>query len=278
MTGLRDLSIIATPPAESRSPCRPSSTPGTKRWLREAFQRELARGGQVYFPAQRRRKHRPHARRTAGAGAGRIGIAHGRCRTRTRAGDARFPHAHQRAAVLDHHRIRHRHPNANTIIINRADKFGLAQLHQLRGRVGRSHHRAYAYLVMPDGRSITARRASAWTPSPRWTNWRRFHPGHPRPGDPRRPANCSARTRAGRWPVGFSFLHRLLERAAAPIREQLWQRRPMSMMLDRHGADVDLHVPALIPDDYLPDRARASVQSASAPPATPMPCANCRWR
>jgi transcription-repair coupling factor (superfamily II helicase) len=65
--------------------------------------------------------------------------------------------------VHDHHRDRHRHPDANTIIINRADRFGLAQLHQLRGRVGRSHHQAYAYLLTAGREADHAgQRRSAW--------------------------------------------------------------------------------------------------------------------
>ena len=62
-------------------------------------------------------------------------------------------------------------PNANTIIINRADRFGLAQLHQLRGRVGRSHHRAYAYLITPTVARSPPTPRSAWKRSPRWTSW-----------------------------------------------------------------------------------------------------------
>ena len=90
-------------------------------------------------------------------------------------------------------------PTANTIMINRADRFGLAQLHQLRGRVGRSHHRAYAYLIAPPRKALTramppsaSRRSSRWrTSAPascsRRTIWRSAAP-----------ANCSARSRAAR--------------------------------------------------------------------------------
>ena len=158
MAGLRDLSIIATPPAH-RLAVQTFVVPWDDAQLREAFQRELARGGQVYFlhndvesigRMQRELQELvPEAR---------IGIAHGQ-----------MPERELERVMLDFHKQRFNVllcttiiesgidiPNANTIVINRADKFGLAQLHQLRGRVGRSHHRAYAYLVVPDQRSITS--------------------------------------------------------------------------------------------------------------------------
>src|SRR5690606_30686280 len=127
--------------------------------LREAFQRELARGGQVYFlhndVESIGRMQRQLQELVPDA---RIGIAHGQ-----------MPERELERVMLDFHKQRVNVllcstiiesgidiPNANTIIINRADRFGLAQLHRLRGRVGRAHHRAYAYLVVPDKRSITS--------------------------------------------------------------------------------------------------------------------------
>src|SRR3546814_467074 len=127
--------------------------------LREAFERELARGGQVYFlhndVESIGRMQRQLSELVPEA---RIGIAHGQ-----------MPERELERVMLDFHKQRFNVllcstiiesgidiPNANTIIINRADRFGLAQLHQLRGRVGRSHHRAYAYLVIPDKRLISS--------------------------------------------------------------------------------------------------------------------------
>src|SRR5690606_15934140 len=158
MAGLRDLSIIATPPAH-RLAVQTFVHAWDDAMLREAFQRELARGGQVYFlhndVESIGRMQRQLQELVPDA---RIGIAHGQ-----------MPERELEKVMLDFHKQRFNVllcstisesgidiPNANTIIINRADKFGLAQLHQLRGRVGRSHHRAYAYLVVPDGRSITS--------------------------------------------------------------------------------------------------------------------------
>ncbi|TAM95851.1 MAG: transcription-repair coupling factor, partial [Rhodanobacteraceae bacterium] len=158
MNGMRDLSIIATPPA-ARMAVKTVVAQYEPALVREAFQRELARGGQVYFlhnsidtiarTARELEQLVPDAR---------IRIAHGQMS------------AHElEHTMLDFHRQRFNVlvcttiiesgidvPTANTIVIDRADRFGLAQLHQLRGRVGRSHHRAYAYLIVPDRKSMTA--------------------------------------------------------------------------------------------------------------------------
>ena len=189
MAGLRDLSIIATPPAH-RLAVQTFVVPWDDALLREAFQRELARGGQVYFlhndvesigRMQRELEELvPEAR---------IGVAHGQ-----------MPERELEQVMLDFHKQRFNVllcttiiesgidiPNANTIIMNRADRFGLAQLHQLRGRVGRSHHRAYAYLVVPDKKSITGRCAQApGSDRGDGRTRRRLHAGHARPRDPRR--------------------------------------------------------------------------------------------
>ncbi|MEJ7747362.1 MAG: transcription-repair coupling factor, partial [Luteimonas sp.] len=158
MAGLRDLAIIATPPAH-RLAVQTFVTPWDDPMLREAFQRELSRGGQVYFLHNDVESiGRMQRELEALVPEARIGIAHGQ-----------MPERELERVMLDFHKQRFNVllcttiiesgidiPNANTIIMNRADKFGLAQLHQLRGRVGRSHHRAYAYLLVPDQRSITA--------------------------------------------------------------------------------------------------------------------------
>src|SRR6185437_1014837 len=152
MSGMRDLSIIATPPA-ARMAVKTMVAQYDPALIREAFQRELARGGQVYFLHNSidtiQRTARELAELIPDA---RIRVAHGQMG------------AHELEQVmLDFHRQRFNVlvcttiiesgidvPTANTIVIDRADRFGLAQLHQLRGRVGRSHHRAYAYLIVPD--------------------------------------------------------------------------------------------------------------------------------
>ena len=171
--------------------CRPSSRQWDDALLREAFQRELARGGQVYFLHNDVESIETHGSATCSelVPEARIRIAHGQ-----------MPERELEQVMLDFHQQRFNVlvcttiiesgidiPSANTIIINRADRFGLAQLHQLRGRVGRSHHRAYAYLVVPDKKAITAdaqKRLEAHRLAGRTR--RRLHAGHARPGNPRR--------------------------------------------------------------------------------------------
>ena len=158
MSGVRDLSIIATPPAR-RMAVKTLIIPWEKAILREALQREIQRGGQVFFLHNEVRSIDRMAREVAElVPTARLAVAHGQ-----------QPERELERVMLDFYRQRFNVlvcttiiengidvPTANTIVINRADRFGLAQLHQLRGRVGRSHHRAYAYLVVPDKRSMTA--------------------------------------------------------------------------------------------------------------------------
>jgi len=157
MSGLRDLSIIATPPAR-RMAVKTLITRWDSAVIREALYRELQRGGQVFFLHNEVRSIERMAREVQElAPSARLAIAHGQ-----------LAEKELESVMLDFYRQRYNVlvcstiiesgidvPTANTIIINRADRFGLAQLHQLRGRVGRSHHRAYAYLVVPDQRSMT---------------------------------------------------------------------------------------------------------------------------
>ncbi|MHB1231259.1 MAG: transcription-repair coupling factor [Burkholderiales bacterium] len=157
MEGLRDFSVIATAP-QKRLAIKTFVHPFSDGLIREAVLRELKRGGQVYFlhnevdtilnMQEQMQKLLPEAR---------IAIAHGQMRERELEHVMRDFY-HQRFNVLLCSTIIETGidvPSANTIIMNRADKFGLAQLHQLRGRVGRSHHQAYAYLLTPQEGNIT---------------------------------------------------------------------------------------------------------------------------
>jgi len=157
MMGMRDLSIIATPPAQ-RLAVKTVITPWDAALIREAFQRELARGGQIYFLHNEVDSIERIARELAElVPESRIRIAHGQ-----------MPERALESVMIDFHHQRFNTlvcttiiesgidiPSANTILVNRADKFGLAQLHQLRGRVGRSHHRAYAYLIVPERAALS---------------------------------------------------------------------------------------------------------------------------
>ena len=157
MSGMRDLSIIATPPAKRlaiKTFVRQHNTP----LIKEAIQREIRRGGQVYFlhnavdsidrVAREIQELLPEVQ---------VAVAHGQMRERALE-DVMKQFYHQKYHVLVCTTIIETGidvPTANTIIMDRADKLGLAQLHQLRGRVGRSHHQAYAYLLTPNPKTIT---------------------------------------------------------------------------------------------------------------------------
>ncbi|KRB06845.1 transcription-repair coupling factor [Lysobacter sp. Root690] len=253
MAGLRDLSIIATPPAH-RLAVQTFVVPWDDMQLREAFQRELSRGGQVYFlhndvESIGRMKRQleelvPEAR---------IGVAHGQMAERE-----------LESVMLDFHKQRFNVllcttiiesgidiPNANTIIMNRADKFGLAQLHQLRGRVGRSHHRAYAYLVVPDKRSITSDAQKRLEAIASMDELGAGFTLATHDLEIRGAGELLGEDQSGQMAeVGFSLYTELLERAVRSIRQG---KLPDLDSTQSRGAEVELHIPALIPDDYLPD-------------------------
>ncbi|MCK7594733.1 transcription-repair coupling factor [Lysobacter sp. CAU 1642] len=253
MAGLRDLSIIATPPAH-----RLAVKTFVSQWdgaqLREAFQRELARGGQVYFLHNEVETIEKMARELGElVPEARIRIAHGQ-----------MPERELEQVMLDFHRQRFNVlvcttiiesgidiPSANTIIVNRADRFGLAQLHQLRGRVGRSHHRAYAYLVVPDKRSITG---DAQKRLEALASLEELGAGFTLAThdlEIRGAGELLGEEQSGQIAeVGFSLYTELLERAVRSIKQG---KIPDLDGTDHHGPEVELHVPALIPDDYLPD-------------------------
>ena len=155
--GLRELSIIATPPAE-RLPIKTFITEWHDSTVREAILRELRRGGQIYYV---RNEVRDIARVAESLGKlvpeAKIRIGHGQMRERELE-QMMVDFYHRRFDILVATTIIESGidvPSANTIIIDRADRFGLAQLHQMRGRVGRSHHRAYAYLLVPSRKALT---------------------------------------------------------------------------------------------------------------------------
>jgi transcription-repair coupling factor (superfamily II helicase) len=132
--------------------------------IREAVLRELKRGGQVLLPAQRGGDHRePRAKLEEILPEARIAVAHGQMPERELERVMRDFVAQRYNMLLCSTIIETGIdvPTANTIVISRADKFGLAQLHQLRGRVGRSHHQAYAYLMVPDTEGLTKQAAAA---------------------------------------------------------------------------------------------------------------------
>ncbi|MGI8559943.1 MAG: transcription-repair coupling factor [Luteimonas sp.] len=253
MAGLRDLAIIATPPAH-RLAVHTFVVPWDDALLREAFQRELARGGQVYFLHNDVESiGRMQRELEALVPEARIGVAHGQ-----------MPERELERVMLDFHKQRFNVllcttiiesgidiPNANTIVMNRADKFGLAQMHQLRGRVGRSHHRAYAYLVVPDRRSISSDARKRLEAIAAMDELGAGFTLATHDLEIRGAGELLGEDQSGQMAeVGFSLYIELLERAVRAIKRG---ELPDLDAAHDHGADVTLHVPALIPEDYLPD-------------------------
>ena len=156
--GLRDISIIATPP-ENRLNIKTFFREFNMGMIKEAIERERMRGGQIYFIHNDIATLQAQADALQEAMPGlKIAVANGRT-PKNELQKIMLDFYHQRIHCLVCTTIVESGldvPTANTIIINRADKLGLAQLHQLRGRVGRSHHQAYAYLMVPNKRTLTS--------------------------------------------------------------------------------------------------------------------------
>ena len=253
MSGLRDLSLIATPPAH-RSAVRTFISAWDPATIREALQRELSRGGQVYFLHNEVESIERTVRELEElVPEARIRIAHGQ-----------MPERELEGVMADFHRQRFNVlvcttiietgidiPSANTIIINRADRFGLAQLHQLRGRVGRSHHRAYAYLVVPDRRAITA---DAQKRLEALASLEELGAGFTLAThdlEIRGAGDLLGDEQSGQiQEIGFGLYTELLDRAVRALRSG---KLPDFDLSSEHETEVELHLPALIPDDYLPD-------------------------
>src|SRR5699024_8730941 len=158
LSGLRDLSIIATPP-ESRLAIQTFVARSDNALVQEACRREMRRGGQIYYLHNKVKDIERKARELAEiVPEARVRIAHGQMHERELE-QVMLDFYHRRFDILLCTTIIESGidvPSANTIVIDRADTFGLAQLHQLRGRVGRSHHRAYAYMLTPPDSVMTA--------------------------------------------------------------------------------------------------------------------------
>ncbi|MEO7072212.1 MAG: transcription-repair coupling factor, partial [Rhodanobacter sp.] len=253
MSGLRDLSLIATPP-EHRTAVRTFISAWDPATIREALQRELARGGQVYFLHNEVQSIERVVRELGElVPEARIRVAHGQ-----------MPERELESVMADFHRQRFNVlvcttiietgidiPTANTIIIDRADRFGLAQLHQLRGRVGRSHHRAYAYLVVPDRKSITA---DAQKRLEALASLEELGAGFTLAThdlEIRGAGELLGDEQSGQiQSIGFGLYTELLDRAVRALRSG---KVPDFDLGSDHEAEVVLHTPALIPSDYLGD-------------------------
>ncbi len=247
LTGLRDISVISTPPPGRRS-IRTFIARFSKRVIAEAIGREISRGGQVFFvhnfirslPAMQRFLQRavPEAR---------IATAHGQMNER-RLERVMTDFVRREIDVLLCTSIIESGldiPTANTIIINRADRFGLAQLYQIRGRVGRSARRAFAYFMIPGLQSITPdsrKRLEALAEHAELGSGYRIAS---RDLEIRGAGNLLGKAQSGHIKaLGFDLYRRLLERALMEVRGQT----------SREGKEPELNlpVPGFLPEDYVP--------------------------
>ncbi|MCM5681528.1 transcription-repair coupling factor [Schlegelella sp. S2-27] len=253
LEGLRDLSVIATAP-QRRLAIKTfvrSETTGT---IREAVLRELKRGGQVYFlhneveTIENRRNKLQELLPEA-----RIAVAHGQMPERELERVMRDFVA-QRYNVLLCSTIIETGidvPTANTIVMSRADKFGLAQLHQLRGRVGRSHHQAYAYLLVPDVEGLTKQAAQRLEAIQNMEElgsgfYLAMHDLEIRGAGEVLGENQSGNMQE----VGFQLYNDMLSEAVRSLKAG---REPDLLSPLAVTTEINLHAPALLPDNYCGD-------------------------
>ena len=253
MAGVRDLSLIVTPPAKRLS-VKTFIRESQDSLIKEAVLRELLRGGQVFYlhnevkTIERTAEHLQELIPEA-----RVCVAHGQLPER-QLEQIMADFYHKRYNILVCSTIIETGidiPSANTIIIDRADKLGLAQLHQLRGRVGRSHHQAYAYMLIPNqaGMSDDAVKrieaiSAASTLGAGFTL-----ASHDL--EIRGAGEILGEEQTGHLQkIGFTLYVEMLEEAVSAIREG---RSPNIDLVSHSGGEINLRIPALIPEAYLPD-------------------------
>ncbi len=253
MSGMRDLSIIATPPAR-RLAIKTFVRQSDDAVVREAVLREIMRGGQVYFlhnqvetiekVAADLEKLIPEARVT---------VAHGQMRERELE-RIMNDFYHQRFNLLVCTTIIETGidvPTANTIIMDRADNLGLAQLHQLRGRVGRSHHQAYAYLLTPHPKAMTKDAIKRLDAIASLEDLGAGFTLATHDLEIRGAGELLGDEQSGQiQSVGFTLYMEMLEQAVEALKEG---KEPSLDDLLREQTEVEMRLPALLPDDYIPD-------------------------
>jgi transcription-repair coupling factor (superfamily II helicase) len=253
LEGLRDLSVIATAP-QRRLAIKTFVRSENNGVIREAVLRELKRGGQVYFlhnevetiEARRQRLEQllPEAR---------IAVAHGQ-----------LPERELERVMRDFVAQRHNIllcstiietgidvPSANTIVISRADKFGLAQLHQLRGRVGRSHHQAYAYLMVPDIDSLTKQAGQRLEAIQHMEELGSGFYLAMHDLEIRGAGEVLGENQSGNMmEIGFQLYNDMLAEAVSALKAG---REPDLLSPMQAATEINLHAPALLPSDYCGD-------------------------
>jgi transcription-repair coupling factor (superfamily II helicase) len=253
LEGLRDLSVIATAP-QRRLAIKTFVRSENNGVIREAVLRELKRGGQVYFlhnevdtienRKQKLEELLPEAR---------IAIAHGQMPERDLERVMRDFVAQRYNLLLCSTIIETGIdvPTANTIVMSRADKFGLAQLHQLRGRVGRSHHQAYAYLMVPDIEGLTKQAAQRLDAIQQMEELGSGFYLAMHDLEIRGAGEVLGENQSGNMlEVGFQLYNEMLSEAVASLKAG---REPDLLSPLSVTTDINLHAPALLPSDYCGD-------------------------
>ncbi|WP_434353661.1 transcription-repair coupling factor [Psychrobacter sp. HD31] len=253
LSGMRDMSIIATPPAR-RLAIKTFVMQKRDAVMKEAILRELLRGGQVYIlhndvasierMAESIRELVPEAR---------VGVGHGQMNER-QLEQVMHDFYHKKHNVLVCTTIIETGidvPNANTIIIERADKFGLAQLHQLRGRVGRSHHQAYCYLLVPSLKGLKGDAKKRLKAVERANTLGAGFMLASEDLEIRGAGELLGKQQSGNMQaIGFSLYMDMLERATKAIKQGKEPNLTAPLSLT---ADINMHCSALIPEAYLHD-------------------------
>lgn len=253
LEGLRDLSVIATAP-QRRLAIKTFVRSESNGVIREAVLRELKRGGQVYFlhneveTIQNRREKLETLLPEA-----RIAVAHGQ-----------MPERELEKVMKDFIAQRYNLllcstiietgidvPSANTIVMSRADKFGLAQLHQLRGRVGRSHHQAYAYLMVPDIEGLTKQASQRLEAIQQMEELGSGFYLAMHDLEIRGTGEVLGENQSGNMmEIGFQLYNEMLNEAVASLKAG---REPDLLAPLNIGTEINLHAPALLPSDYCGD-------------------------
>ncbi len=253
LEGLRDFSVIATAP-ERRLAIKTFVAPHSDGLIREAVLRELRRGGQVYYLHNEVETiEHAHDRLARLLPEARLAVAHGQMRERELERVMR-EFTQQRHNVLLCSTIIETgidNPNANTIVIHRADRFGLAQLHQLRGRVGRSHHQAYAYLMVPSEESLGVQAKKRLEAIQMMEELGSGFYLAMHDLEIRGAGEVLGESQSGQiQEVGFDLYTRMLERAVRALRagKAIDLDQPLEV-----AAEIKLHVPALLPELYCSD-------------------------
>lgn len=253
LSGMQDISIIATPPAR-RLAIKTFLLPKSDETIKEAILREILRGGQVYY------LHNDVASIETAAeslrelvGEARVAVAHGQMNERELSA-VMNDFYHKKFNVLVASTIIETGidvPNANTIIIHRADKFGIAQLHQLRGRVGRSHHQAYCYLMVPSLKGLSSDAKKRLNAITRANTLGAGFMLASEDLEIRGAGEILGKEQSGNMQtIGFGLYMDMLERATNAIKQG--KTPSLATPLDL-VSDIDIHASALIPDEYLGD-------------------------